>query len=354
MTVPPVESSGPSESTAEPRPQTDGAPRVQPALGKRLANWCRARLASSSRAAKSEALLRGVPGYDEYRWAQHALAASRQLGGFMESPASSILLRRAALALALRATAVRHGLVRPSPHGDRLDLDSVLGLSTLGALNSTLSRKQTDLLRQCIEGEAEGTLIAASKDPSIGLAALLMIATELVLAPLEAEVSVARAAPHRRLARWAAATVGILSLVGLLIWALSPGFRTNSLASGKKVSVSSTILAFNPSPQLLVDGDRANLGIHSDCSAGQFAVIDLEKVEPIHRIVVFNRADCCKERAVPLEVLLSRDGTNYQSVGTRTAVFDEWELSVNAAPGRYVKLLHPGAGCFHLAEVEVY
>jgi len=103
-----------------------------------------------------------------------------------------------------------------------------------------------------------------------------------------------------------------------------------------------------------VDGDRSNLGFHSAGDTNPSVIIDLGKVETVSRVVVFNRADCCQERAVPLLVESSRDGLAYQRLGERTKVFFRWDVDVPRVPARYVRLTLERLGTFHLSEVEVY
>jgi hypothetical protein len=272
----------------------------------------------------------------------------------MESPPSGILLRSSALRLGLRALALRRGLLSPSAGSAAPDVEAVLSLPVLQPLHNTLSKRQLDLVRTCFGADAEMALLKGARDPTLGLSSLLMVSAELVLAPLQAEASALLAARVNRIGGLAVRVLGVFAVAGMLFWALAPNVSSTSLAFHKKVTTSSTIPAFNPDPQYLVDGDRANIGIHTECRPGQFAVIDLEKVVTIHKISVFNRADCCKERAVPLQIQLGTDGRNFVKAGEATTVFDEWDLAVDGKQARYVKLLHPGPECFHLAEVEVH
>ena len=82
--------------------------------------------------------------------------------------------------------------------------------------------------------------------------------------------------------------------------------------------------------------------------------IDLGKVQRISRVVVYNRADCCQERAVPLKIEVSKDGGQYRQVAERKEQFEKWKADFPPTDARYVRLTHLSAMAFHLSEVEVY
>ena len=106
--------------------------------------------------------------------------------------------------------------------------------------------------------------------------------------------------------------------------------------------------------RLLVDGDVTNIGFHTENGPNQFVVIDLGEVKKFDKVVVYNRVDCCKERAVPVRLEVSDDGVRYTKLEDRTEVFDVWTAKMLRAKGRYLRLRLLQVNPFHLSEVEVY
>jgi hypothetical protein len=84
-------------------------------------------------------------------------------------------------------------------------------------------------------------------------------------------------------------------------------------------------------------------------------------VHPLARIVLFNRAfpadpsDEVPRRANTIQVLLSQDGTSWDTVHDQGG--RDWErldIDVAGRQARFVKLQLAEANCLHLYEVEVY
>jgi hypothetical protein len=71
-------------------------------------------------------------------------------------------------------------------------------------------------------------------------------------------------------------------------------------------------------------------------------------------VVVYNRADCCQERAVPLKIEISPDNRQFRQVAERKQQFEKWKADFPPSNARYVRLTDLNAAAFHLSEVEVY
>jgi F5/8 type C domain len=105
---------------------------------------------------------------------------------------------------------------------------------------------------------------------------------------------------------------------------------------------------------MLVDGITDVMGVHTNGGEQQWVVIDLGAVKKFKRIVVYNRPDCCAERAVPLKVEVSNDNQNYTQIAERAESFDKWTIKDLDAEYRYIRLKNTPPNFLHLAEVEVY
>jgi hypothetical protein len=161
---------------------------------------------------------------------------------------------------------------------------------------------------------------------------------------------------ERRL-RWARrfrllALGSVLALGLFCLWRLA---NPQNLALNRPVVTSSRDPTWGVPPRQLVDGDQLNVGFHTTNEANATATIDLGEVESLDAIEIFNRPDCCQDRAVPLSVQLSSDGKNYVTVEHRVRVFYRWRIELpSGTRARFVRVKHEASGFFHLSEIEVF
>jgi hypothetical protein len=118
--------------------------------------------------------------------------------------------------------------------------------------------------------------------------------------------------------------------------------------------VASSSNAWAPDPNRLVDGIVEVMGLHTNGGEQQWVVLDLGAVKRFDEIVVYNRPDCCEERAVPLRVEVSSDNQSYSLIAERLESFDKWTVGGLHTAGRYVRLSNTPPNFLHLAEVEIY
>ena len=83
-------------------------------------------------------------------------------------------------------------------------------------------------------------------------------------------------------------------------------------------------------------------------------IVDLGTVQRLHKLEVTYRIDCCHDRAQPLEVAVSTDGSNWKRVAYRRIEFSEWAPSFSPTAGRFVRLRVPRRSPLHLARIAVY
>ncbi|MBE3098776.1 MAG: SUMF1/EgtB/PvdO family nonheme iron enzyme [Planctomycetes bacterium] len=111
-----------------------------------------------------------------------------------------------------------------------------------------------------------------------------------------------------------------------------------------------------------VDGVKnGNFGFHTGREDKPWWQVDLEKVQALDRVVVWNRCNTASERAASLRVLLSSDGNAwrqaYQHDGTTFyGVKDQIPLTVplQGAEARFVRIQLAENTWLHLDEVEVF
>jgi hypothetical protein len=81
--------------------------------------------------------------------------------------------------------------------------------------------------------------------------------------------------------------------------------------------------------------------------------IDLGGEHTITGLLVENRADCCKERALPLNFEVFRNGA-WQLVAQRRAPFSTWSYDLRPVRASHVRVLRPGQNFLHLRRISVY
>jgi hypothetical protein len=140
--------------------------------------------------------------------------------------------------------------------------------------------------------------------------------------------------------------------------AVVPGLRRilfpPNLAAGKSWRSTSSVSNEWPDKGVISDEAAPKLFFHTLEEDAPALVIDLGTVQRLHKLEVTNRIDCCRDRALPLEVAVSVDGVAWKYVASRRLEFREWAPSFSPIAGRFVRLRVPRRSLLHLARVAVY
>lgn len=288
-------------------------------------------------------------GWAEFVLGRTALADANQLAQATEGASSALLLYRAALVLLASAQRARPAQPATSPSGE----EPPVRLPADQAAVAELPSEQRSVVQEALEASAPEVHLAKLSDAQRQLALKGVQSVARSLAdPLEAQANRVKSIQRQR---WLRIVLAAIIVVVLPVWTIKKIIEPTNLALGKSVKVSSIFGARNDYPPAnVVDGDRDNIGFHTACSSGQWVMIDLERVETIRAVNVFNRADCCQQRSVPLNLEISTDGEQFASLDRRTSKFEEWKVELPPTQARFVRLSNESANCFHLAEVEVY
>jgi hypothetical protein len=292
--------------------------------------WLDERLA----AARRQGFAPGQPGWEEFALARSLLARGEAVVAASRSARPAALMYRSAVRLLVGARLARESAGAQDSVGDSAQ-----------ALAALLDRKLDLVVAQSLGADGERVIARLSLTEAAETARELRKLAVLLAAPLvEATRPVTRVLWRRGLR---VAVVVVLAAVGC--WA---ALRRPNWALGRPVSVTNNDYQFVKSPGQLVDGNKANLGFHNTKSP-HLVVIDLGREREISRVVVYNRGDCCAERALPLRIELG-DGKNFKRVAERNTAFEVWRARVPPSIARYVRLESTNSQPFHLAEVEVY
>jgi|HubBroStandDraft_1064217.scaffolds.fasta_scaffold03588_7 F5/8 type C domain-containing protein len=151
------------------------------------------------------------------------------------------------------------------------------------------------------------------------------------IARLEGYEQDVRRSALRRWMRPIFLAAGVLVAGAALLWV-----NHRDLAANRPWRASSTLpncdLAFNT-----CQGESVNIFFHTLEEDSPWVEFDLGSVQSVSRVIVRNRQDCCAERAVPLAIEVSRDGTSYTEVARRQDPFTEWDAKFRPVRARYVR-----------------
>jgi hypothetical protein len=260
---------------------------------------------------------------------QRAALAAKRARKLLRHDAPSAYGPADALAADLYAQSIRWSLAALRGAGEQVDEpDAMLQLGFLElaelerkALAELLKRRQDDaerLLARVGRNRRSIALVRAQRATRAGMLAVLIVA--LVLG-------------------------GVLSRA----W-LEDG---KDLALGKSWSTSSRFGSFGcRSPAQVCEGSP-HFFFHTNEESEPWIEIDLGGLRQVSSVQVENRHDCCRERAVPLVIEVSRDKKKWTQVARRTDEFSFWEASFPRTRARWVRVKIKGTATLHLARVRV-
>ena len=294
----------------------------------------------------------GDPGFREFELGLATLRDGAQIARAEAGRDTAIVLLRDAARLLVRARVLRE--LSPADETPWPELWALV--STLPAW-SQMKASMGEAALVCAadatshdEGERYVAQLApASRDAAV---AALTAFSKLLAAPLERDALAVRRVVRARWLRVLAAAVTIALSMG---WVVSMLTTKPNMALNQRAFASDRDPMFGVDPKFVVDGDRTDLGFHTTPTPNTTLIVDVGAVKAMERIDVYNRADCCRERVVPLTAQISSDGTGFRTVGRTEHVFERWSLPLpRGTTARYVRLVHESAQPFHLSEVEIY
>ena len=341
-----------ASTVGEPAPAA-ASPSGTPAKGFGLLRrffWLDTRVAD----AAAKGFSKTTAGWAEFELGRQARAGIVQIGETGEESVAVLLLERAAVLFLLRSHLSRCNLAPIGMSLSEEDWARARQEPAIAKVWAELSDRQQSALRAGLGPQAELALVNLDAKQRRYLASALRKLALALSEPLEREASLVGRVLFTRWARIGAAALVLLAIAWPISGAIEKKFAKPNIALGRSVTSSSQFADAALDHPLLVDGDRTNLGFHTKNAPNQWVMIDLGSTQNISRVVVYNRVDCCQERAVPLRLEVSDDGINFKTVVDRTEEFEVWTAKGLDAKGRYLRLRHLGANFLHFAEVEVY
>ncbi len=282
------------------------------------------------------------------------------LGDEYATTSAGAILGRIEVHLLIRVLMRREGLSCSSGQLTEQDWTTGEQVLEIREMLARLTLNEAAALKACLGKQAELSLVGLDANELQHVASGLQRAAELLTAPIDRDDEKIHQLKIQRWVRVGAAAV----LVLCLFWAVSAVIevltRKPNIALNRPTRASSYLASeYLPNHHALdatrvVDGNRTSVGFHTDFGPNPFLIIDLGKPQDFNKVVVYNRMDCCQDRAVPLFLEVSDDDTNYRALAERRETFVSWTADGLHAKGRYVRLRVGGSAYFHLAEVEIY
>jgi hypothetical protein len=179
------------------------------------------------------------------------------------------------------------------------------------------------------------------------------IVVDALLRALESEVERVARVRMMRFARLVGVPLLAVVLIVAAALAVRAKLRPPNLALKKPVAMSSQLAGHPPAPGA-VDGYTAAMGFCTQEEQSPWLKIDLQAAQSVRRVKVYNRSDGWMDRAVPLVVEGSVDGTQFRELARRDRDFKVWEATFPPTVVRYVRVVVPRLTYLHLNEVELY
>lgn len=279
-----------------------------------------------------------------------ALREAERLAVSPEEAALASSLDRSAVRLFIRARAIQLGLTSAAGPLTPLSCPEQLRPPAETLEPTGLPADWFD--RYVVEDAGEFLLPELSQTERRNLTAALTAHAWRLAGPLHEATRGTRTWLWRRTRRLLLLATPLVVLLGSI---LHTALKPHNWARGAKVSVIDEFPNPHTDPAGLVDGDQLEVGFHTTVRTNSWVVIDLGQVRSISRVEIFNRRDCCHERAVPLLVQGGLDEKTFVDWGSRQHSFTHWTLRL-AQPQRvrFIRLERKGRNAFHLAEVEAY
>jgi len=337
----PVKKDGESKSSVAPS-ETAAAPAAAGPSPLVKFFWMPEKLA----AARSQGFDKDKPGWNYYELAREAVIAAQRLGELSEAKQGVLLLNREAMVLMARA-----GLARASVAGD--SWSDFAALDAAKPMVEKLTEDERKLVDQVLAADGLDQLAQLPKDRRASAGKALAKVASKLYEELEREANRVASVLYMRWLRILGAVAVVLILVGVVYGAIRRSATGPNLALGAKVTLSSNSKTYGVPPERAVDGDRNELGFHTNNEKNAWVQLDLGSEKRIRKVVVYNRTSN-SQRAVPLIVEVSKDRRNWDEVAKRDEDFAIWTAEFSPKKARYVRLKLQDRNFLHLAEIEVY
>jgi len=245
----------------------------------------------------------------------------------------------------------RAGLARAGAGGD--SWSQFAELDAAKPMVEKLSEDERKLVGQVLAADGLEQLVQLPKDRRASAGKALAKVASKLYEELEREANRVASVLYMRWLRILGVAVGILIIIGIIYSAVRRSVSGPNLALGAKVTLSSNSKRWGVPPERAVDGNRNDLGFHTNNQDNAWVQLDLGSEKRIRKVVVYNRSTNA-QRAVPLVVEVSKDQREWKEVARRDEQFAIWTAEFSPKRVRYVRLRLLHKDFLHLNEIEVY
>lgn len=330
---------------AAPAPEPLPAPAAQASTLRRFFL-----LEQELRAAERDAFRPDQPGFAQFVLAREALEAAQSLLEVPERRSAGLILLRDAAALGVRARVLRHGLSLEASD----DAWRALEQAEPSVFADTgWSAADRETVREIYARGTDDRVAALAETERATWTKALEQFVPRVVEASQREAELAALVRGRRALRLGGVLALALALVVAVIAGIVLAARSVNAALHKPVLASSIYDGRRFPVSGVVDGDITKIGCHTKSEPHPWLRIDLERPTTVHEVVVFNRTDFA-DRAVPLSIEVSTDGTHYRPFATRNDLFSVWHAKGTSVVARYVRLTILKTTSLHFNEVQVF
>jgi hypothetical protein len=157
------------------------------------------------------------------------------------------------------------------------------------------------------------------------------------------------------LERWLRLASLLLLTAGLttsVILGASRLTKKQNLAAGKPWRTSSIGMTCYPQ-QHRCGTARTDILFHTQEEENPWFELDLRAPTEFSIVEVFNRSDCCPDRAIPIAIEISNDKQNWKEIARREETFGTWTARVGKQKTRYIRLKSLRRTTLHLEGIAV-
>ena len=168
------------------------------------------------------------------------------------------------------------------------------------------------------------------------------------------ELNTVRAIYRQRARRLGLLVVSLVGIALIGLWIRELREQSRELADGKSWRASSNYGGGCRSPRQDCK-EKSGYFFHTAVTdKSPWVEFDLATTQPITRVEVENRRDCCFDRASPLVVEVSVDHQKWQEVARHEGEFESWRTIFPAASARWVRLRVLKTTALHLYRVRIF
>ncbi|HEX6766611.1 MAG TPA: discoidin domain-containing protein [Polyangiaceae bacterium] len=128
---------------------------------------------------------------------------------------------------------------------------------------------------------------------------------------------------------------------------------SSNLARGKRWIPSSQAMPCDARAHACGEFRELDIFFHTNQEPSPWVDVDLGGEATFSRVLVRNRQDCCRERAVPLVIEVSSDRVHWREVMRQPSTFSTWNAKFSTQHARFVRLRVARTSILHLEDVKV-